>query len=198
MGILPSFVFGVTLAFSIGPIALLIIHYGLTAGRRTALFSGLGAALADLTYALVGFSFGYGIAALLKEYKTVFTIFSSCVLILMGVYIIGTAWKSQSLQRKELQKGSSKVLWTTYCLTIMNPLTILLFAAFAGNFHSSGPVCIIKNAFAVFAGSLLVQVILAVSGAYLGNYITNVSSIRLLNIISGAGIVLFGLIRLVW
>lgn len=199
MGILQSFVFGVTLAFSIGPIALLIINYGLTAGRRVALFSGLGAALADLTYALVGFSFGYGTVSLLKEYQTIFTVLSSCILIALGIYLIVNAWRNQGVVRRaELQNGSVKVLWTTYALTIMNPLTILLFAAFAGDFHTAGPGDIIKHAGAVFAGSLLVQSVLAVFGAYLGGYITNLSSIRLLNIISGAGIVLFGIIRILW
>lgn len=199
MNILQSFVFGVTLAFSIGPIALLIINYGVTAGRRIALFSGLGAALADLTYALVGFSFGYGTVALLKQYQPIFTVLSSCVLIALGIYLIVNAWRNRTIARRaELQNGSIKVLWTTYALTVMNPLTILLFAAFAGNFHTAGPGDIIKHAGAVFAGSLLVQSILAVFGAYLGSYITNLSSIRLLNIISGAGIVLFGVLRIVW
>jgi threonine/homoserine/homoserine lactone efflux protein len=196
MDILQSFLFGVTLAFSIGPIALLIINYGLTSGRRIALFSGLGAALADLTYALAGFSFGYGAITLLAEHKTMFTALSSCVLIALGIYLIANALKNRALRQTEFQRGPAKVLWTTYGLTMMNPLTILLFAAFAGNFYTAGPVSIAEHAFAVFAGSLLVQIILAVFGAYLGNYITNVSSIRFLNIISGAGIVLFGIMRL--
>lgn len=198
MSILQSFVFGVTLAVSLGPIALLIVSYGLTVGRRVAVLSGLGAALADLTYALAGFSVGYTLVTLLQEYRAVFTVLSSCLLVGMGLYIVWGAVRKRAVQEHPAHRaGPAAALWTTYGLTIMNPLTIMLFLAFAGHLPAMQPADILVHATAVFAGSLLVQSILALAGAFLGAYLTG-SSIRLLNMLSGAGIVLFGLSRMIW
>ena len=53
-----SFFFGLSLALAIGPIAILIINQSVNCGTFTGILSGLGAALADFTYALVTFTFG--------------------------------------------------------------------------------------------------------------------------------------------
>jgi hypothetical protein len=53
---LHAFVFGVTLALAVGPIALLIIRYAAANGLRAGLASAGGAALADLTYATIALS----------------------------------------------------------------------------------------------------------------------------------------------
>ena len=52
------FLFGVTMASAVGPIALLILSYGLRDGFKPAAAAGLGAALADLTYAGIAFALG--------------------------------------------------------------------------------------------------------------------------------------------
>ncbi len=53
-----SFLFGVTMASAVGPIALLILSHGLRDGFKPAAAAGLGAALADLTYASIAFALG--------------------------------------------------------------------------------------------------------------------------------------------
>src|SRR4029077_19214160 len=89
-GVVKSFVFGVTLALAIGPIALLIINYGISAGLRPAAAAGLGAALADLTYALVSFTIGSLVLARLVEHRQVLRLVSSVVLVALGLYLIAS------------------------------------------------------------------------------------------------------------
>jgi threonine/homoserine/homoserine lactone efflux protein len=193
MDILKSFIFGLTLAISIGPIAILIIHYGINFGKRISILSGLGAAFADLTYSLLGFAFGYNLISILQGNQKLLKTASSLVLIGFGIYMIISSLKKGN--RKEKIKTYSKptnALWTTYILTIINPLTILLFVAFAGNAQTASIGDIFANSISVFIGSLTIQIALATFGAYLGKYITNIKTIRILNIASGIGILIFG------
>lgn len=193
MVIVKSFFFGVTLAISIGPIAILIINYGINFGKNTAILSGLGAALADLTYSLLGFTFGYSLLSILQDNQKVLKTTSSIVLMGFGVYMIISALKSKN-KESELKTyvKPSNALLTTYILTIVNPLTILLFVAFAGNMQTSFFGDVFVNSASVFIGSLTIQIVLAIFGAYLGKFITNAKSIKILNIASGIAIVIFG------
>jgi threonine/homoserine/homoserine lactone efflux protein len=197
MDLIKSFIFGLTLAISIGPIAILIMNYGMNFGKQISIPSGIGAALADFTYALIGFTFGYSIISILQDHQTSLRIISSCVLIAFGLYIIISSLKNRNKETEMKNYARpNNALWTTYILTLVNPLTILLFVAFAGNMHSASLGSIFINSISVFMGSLTIQMGLAIFGAYLGKLITNAKAIQSLNIASGVGIVIFGCINL--
>jgi threonine/homoserine/homoserine lactone efflux protein len=188
-----SFLFGVTLAISIGPIAILIINYGINFGKKIAILSGLGAALADLTYSMIGFTFGYSLISILQDNQKLLKITSSIVLMAFGLYMIISSMKKRNKESEiKAYVKPANALWTTYLLTIVNPLTILLFVAFAGNMQTSFFGDIFVNSFSVFIGSLAIQVVLAIFGAYLGKFITNAKTIKILNIASGVVIIIFG------
>lgn len=193
MDIFKSFIFGLTLAISIGPIAVLILNYGINFGKQTSILSGFGAALADFTYSLVGFTFGYSLISLLHDNQKVLKIVSSLVLIGFGAYMVISSWRKRNkeVEIKTYTKPTN-ALWTTYILTIVNPLTILLFVAFAGNMQASSFGNIFINSISVFVGSLTIQIGLAMFGSYLGKVITNAKTIIGLNIASGIGILIFG------
>lgn len=193
MDILKSFTFGLTVAISIGPIAMLIVNYGINFGKQTSLLSGLGAALADFTYSLVGFTFGYSLISILQDNQKTFKAIASIVMVGFGVYMLISSLKKKK-EKREVKASAKPInaLWTTYLLTIVNPLTILLFVAFAGNMQTSFRGDIFVNAVFVFMGSLTVQTGLALSGAYLGKYITDAKTVRILNSASGIGIAIFG------
>lgn len=193
MDIFKSFIFGLTLAISIGPIAILIINYGINFGKQISILSGFGAALADLTYSLLGFTFGYSLISILQDNQKLLKIASSLVLIGFGVYMIISSLKKRNkeVEIKTYAKPTN-ALWTTYILTIVNPLTIFLFVAFAGNMQTSYFGDIFVNSIFVFIGSLTIQIGLAIFGAYLGKFITNSKTIKTLNIASGIGILIFG------
>ena len=82
---------------------------------------------------------------------------------------------------------------TVYLLTLVNPLTILIFLGFSGQLEFSGGFAkILLLSFLIFAGSLLVQIVLAAGGAIVGRVLRNPRLIRHLNIASGVLITGFG------
>ncbi len=198
-GVLRSFLFGITVAAAVGPIALLIVNYGISKGFRAAFAAGCGAATADLLYALLAFMAGAQVSAWLEGNKFGFQRGSSLLLVLLGFWML---WRACS-PRPAPQSGtdssapvadSSRPFLATLVLTIVNPLTVLIFVGFAGQLPLGGSLNVAATlALAVFLGSLLVQSAFALGGAVLAGVLTDPRR-RLLNGLSGAGIAVFGLV----
>jgi len=190
-----AFAFGITIAVAVGPIAVLILNYGLTRGFTAALRAAIGAACADLTFAVIAFTVGVAVIHLLASHRSTFQTTSSLVLTAFGVWMVLAALrrKNRATSRDE-PPTIGRELSTTYALTVLNPLTIVAFVAFAGQItsKSSFPVALIL-ACMVFLGSLSVQVAVACVGVSLGKVITNHRYVTALNVLSGSGIAAFGL-----
>ncbi|MCK7491231.1 MAG: LysE family translocator [Comamonadaceae bacterium] len=134
---LRAFLFGVTLAAAVGPIALLVMRNGLNHGLRPALASALGVALADLTYA--GIALGAGAVVVDEPAGAGRPVRGD---------VLGPAARPRHLAHRQraacraIDAGTSAPaavgLLPTYLLTLANPLTILLFAGFSGQL-ASGP-----------------------------------------------------------
>lgn len=195
-----AFLFGVTLAVAVGPIAILIINRGLVYGFRSGLLSGVGAALADLTYALVAFTVGSIIVSYLHMNQVYFSWVASGVLIIFGMWMLIGNLKVSAPTRDSnnsaIQKGDFGYLTSTYLLTVINPLTIIAFVGFSGQLvkPSFGVWQVLSMSIAIFLGSIIIQTILATFGASLGRYIQNPKAIQLLNIISSLSIIGFGVV----
>lgn len=199
MEVLKAFVFGVTLAVAVGPIAILIINRGLTLGLKSGLSSGLGAALADFTYGLVAFTVGSVIVGYLNLNARLFELLTSFILLVFGLWMLRGSLKATKEPKQEQPSGRKKngfgYLLSTYLLTVVNPLTIVAFVGFSGQLISpvSGAGHTVILALAVFAGSVLVQFAFALFGATLGRFLKNQRVVRLLNMGSSICIILFGL-----
>jgi threonine/homoserine/homoserine lactone efflux protein len=190
-GFLQSFLFGVTLAAAVGPIALLIVNYGISQGFRAAFAAGCGAAIADLLYALLAFIAGAQLLAWLADAQDEFRRLSSLVLILLGFWMLWRAWAPRVTQ--QTIAVAQRPFLTTLLLTIVNPLTVLVFVGFAGQLPLGGSVRVaVLLALAVFAGSLVVQTGFALGGAALARVLSNPNWQHLLNGLSGAAIAVFG------
>jgi threonine/homoserine/homoserine lactone efflux protein len=200
MDSLKAFVFGVTLAVAVGPIAILIINRGLVYGFRSGMLCGVGAALADLTYALVAFTVGSIIVSYLNMNQIYFSWIASGVLILFGVWMLMGSLKIKDTAKDQhvsaMRKGDLGYLTSTYLLTVVNPLTIVAFVGFSGQLVKPyfGVWQILNMSIAIFLGSIIVQIILATFGASLGRYIQSPKAIQALNIISSLSIIGFGLL----
>jgi threonine/homoserine/homoserine lactone efflux protein len=83
-GVARSFAFGATLAAAVGPIAVLILNYGIRSGLRQAVAAGFGAALADFTYALTAFSIGSILLARFTRYEQALRVVSGLILVASG------------------------------------------------------------------------------------------------------------------
>jgi threonine/homoserine/homoserine lactone efflux protein len=199
MDTLKAFVFGVTLAVAVGPIAILIINRGLVHGFQSGMLSGVGAALADLTYALLAFSVGSLIVTYLNMNQVYFSWMASAALLLFGLWmLLGNLKKSHTipgLNRASSQNGNLGYLTSTYLLTVVNPLTIVAFVGFSGQLVKPdfGIGQIISLSMAIFLGSVIIQTLLATFGASLGRYVKSPRTIQVLNIVSSLSIMGFGL-----
>lgn len=197
-GALRSFVFGLTIAAAVGPIALLIVNYGINRGFRAGLAAGCGAAIADLLYAIVAFLAGAQILPWLADHETLFRRISSAVLLLLGLWMLWAALRHTV--RAAAAKGpaagtrAGSPFMTTFLLTIVNPLTVLLFAGFAGQLPLGGSVrAAVLLALAVCLGSLIVQTAFAAGGAALAQVLGDIRWQRLMNGLSGLVVAAFGL-----
>lgn len=198
--LLRALVFGATLAVAVGPIAVLIVQCGLTRGFGSAARCGLGAGLADLTYALIAFTVGPAISGLLAAHRRELEIVASLVLVGFGLWMIWNALRA----RKTAGEGEVKPvetrreIATTFLLTIVNPLTVLAFVSFSAQLGLDPSWRqAIGLSLALFLGSLSIQLALALAGSHLSRVVTDPRWVLGLNVASGLGIVLFGVSGLV-
>ena len=190
-----SFLFGVTMASAVGPIALLILSYGLRDGFKPAAAAGLGAALADLTYAGIAFALGSLLLSALARHVTVLKLASAFTLVVFGAWLAGRALRTlPAAAPASHARRLGAPLITTFALTIVNPLTIVLFAAFSTQLPAAASAQAIgASAFALFLGSLVVQLVWAVGGSAAARFLSHVAAIRALNVASGIAIAAFGI-----
>lgn len=186
-----SLAFGVVLAGSIGPIALLILGTAARQGFSAGGYAGLGAALADFIYALLAFSAGALVLPLLDAHAG--AIQSGCALLLCGLGLATLLQAGDKAAPPAIARPRAQALLPTFLLTMVNPMTLVVFAGFvpqlplAGSFQNAAWL-----ALALFAGSLLVQLALAAAGAALGAALPGASWRRAINLAAGAGILAFG------
>lgn len=194
MFLVTAFLFGLTLAAAVGPIALLIMNTGMTAGPAAGLRAGLGAALADLCYAAVALTAGGALAATLAAHDAALRLAAAAVLTGFGLWMLrGALVGGEAAARRPPPAMARHPLLATFALTVVNPLTVLLFLGFTAHLPPSpGPGTVALATLAVFAGSAVVQAAFALGGAGLGRLLRDGPWVRRLNIASALGVTLFG------
>ena len=187
-----ALLFGLTIAAPVGPIALLLVHIGLNHRLGAALLAALGVAAADLSYAVVALTAGAALSSGLSAHRLELQIFSSLVLLALGTWLARRALRSLPTTAGPLAERAPGMA-RLYVLTMANPLTIVLFVAFAGQLRATGIAEVAVDALCLFAGSLSVQAAYAGFGAMLQRWLGNARAVRRFNVASGMGIALFGL-----
>ena len=187
-----AFLFGAAIAAPVGPIALLLIHVGLNHRLAAALRAALGVALADLTYALLALAAGAELARRLEAHQYAFRVASSGLLIVLGVWLA-----ANSVLRADTAASTSAPRapgpLELYLLTLANPLTIVLFAAFSGQMSIQRDFgAVLHGSLWLFLGSLSVQTAYAGFGAVLRRWIAAPEAVRKINALSGIVIAVFG------
>jgi threonine/homoserine/homoserine lactone efflux protein len=127
-----GFLIGLAIAAPVGPIGVLCIRRTLTGGRLIGFLSGLGAATADMCYGAVA---AFGITALqnllLRQQKWLHLV-GGAFLIYLGLRIFFSG-SSQEPSVAGTGQGRLSAYFSTFGLTLTNPVTILSFTAiFAG------------------------------------------------------------------
>jgi threonine/homoserine/homoserine lactone efflux protein len=196
-GLIKSFGFGVSIAAAVGPIALLIIGYGLRGGHRSAVAAGLGAALADFAYAIVTFSVGALLLALLTGHEDTLRLISAGSLVLLGAWVAASTIRVAGRAAAIPAAGIAKPLLATFLMTAVNPLTVVLFVAFAAQLPlTESSLAVLAFAAALFLGSLTVQLVFALCGVALSRVVSRASGVRALHLLSGLAIAGFGVVGL--
>ncbi len=127
-------IIGLSVSIPLGPIGVLTIQRTLSKGRRSGLVNGLGAATADVFYAvLAGFGISIVIDFILK-YQSIFKFIGGAFLLILGYrLIVSNPAKTLRQQCKDKNKGLWGDYFSTLGLTISNPIVLFVFlAVFAG------------------------------------------------------------------
>jgi threonine/homoserine/homoserine lactone efflux protein len=188
---------GFLLAAAVGPIAILIIQRTLARGWRYGAASGLGVALADGTYGLLG---GLGLAAFnqfLIDQQAPMRLIGGVVLVYLGYGIFRTDPRTaNAAQPSVLGREYIGAISSIYLLTLSNPLTIMAFASVFAELGSAGPTAALAAALvfglSVFLGSLFWWLLL-IGGVAVLRERFNIALLVWLNRVSGALVVGFGL-----
>jgi len=186
-----AFVFGAVVAGAIGPIALLVFGTAARQGFVAGAFAGLGAALADFLYALAAFSIGALVMPLVAAHEKPIAV--GCALLLIGLGAAMLLRLARGNVEAAMARPAAKAL-PTFLLTIVNPMTLVVFAGIvpqlpvAGSFAKAA-----ARALALAAGSAVVQLAIAGSGAALGRAMPGENGRRAITAAAAAGIVAFGI-----
>lgn len=188
-----AYFFGLTLAFAVGPMALLIVQRGLNKGLSSALATASAIAMADFTYAIIAFGIGTSVLQFMKSYEVYVHVFSGAVLLLLAIHVFYSAFQKYSRrQQTAAAKGVGNDFLSAYLLTIHNPMTVAVFLGFLGYLTEVTSVAgMLGFAFVLFLGSLSGQAAIALTASGLRGFFQNPTSIFLLNTISALGIAAF-------
>jgi len=197
--LIKSFVIGLSIAAVVGPISVLCIQRTLSRGYVYGLISGLGVATADGTYGSIA-AFGLtAISTFLVNEEVWIRAIGGAFLLYLGIRTMMSkpAEKAAAAAKaRNLPGAYASIL----LLTLTNPLTILSFAAiFAGIGVSGGKggyLAATLVVLGVFLGSATWWLLLTSGVSLLRKKITP-RWLAWLNRISGAVLVIFGIVALI-
>ncbi len=162
---------GYGIAIPVGAIAVLIIDQAIRHGFRTAAAAGAGAATVDLLYAAVAAAFGSALAAVLAPIAVPLRVASVAVLVAIAVRGLLLLRRDASAEPASVSSppGAARTYSVFLGITLVNPMTIVYFAALILGLSSTGAGPAEKAAFVVGAGlaSLSWQTLLAFLGSRL-------------------------------
>jgi threonine/homoserine/homoserine lactone efflux protein len=195
--LLKGVVIGLSIAAPVGPIGVLCIRRSLRDGLGMGLVTGLGAATADAVYGCVA---GFGLTAVsgfLIRRQSWIGLIGGVFLCYLGV----RTFLSRPSDHAAADAGTTRALaayGSTLLLTLANPATILSFAVVFAAFGLGAAVDYAAAAtlvLGVFLGSALWWLILS-GGVSLVRTKVNPLGMRMVNRVSGAVLVAFGIFAL--
>lgn len=158
-----GFVLGLAVSIPLGPVGALCIQHTISKGYRAGLLGGLGAACADLVYALIA-AFGVSVVInwLIRVRKWI-QIGGAVIFMAMAYKVFYTNPAIQVRRQRLRKRRSLEDFMTTFFLTFSNPTPVFVFMAAFAAFFVRGEVNridIILSVAGVFAGCLSWWVVL--------------------------------------
>jgi threonine/homoserine/homoserine lactone efflux protein len=187
---------GLSIAAPVGPIGVLCIRRTLMQGWRIGFLTGLGAATADATYGAIA-AFGLtALSNLLIAEQFWLRLIGGLFLLYLGARTFFA--KPATVAASGTANSLAGAYTSTFLLTLMNPTTILSFAAIFAGFgvaSSSSTLAAGMLVLGVFVGSALWWLLLS-GGVTLLRTRFRPAALIWVNRGSGAVIALFGLLAL--
>lgn len=189
---------GILMSAPMGPIGMLCIQRTLNKGRASGFFTGVGAALSDLIYAMLA---GLGMSMIIdfvEAHQTLLQLFGSVVLFGFGIYIARkNPVNTLKTNKSSLKNNYVQDLVTGFLFTFSNPLILFLVIGLYARFNFPSPDFMfyhyVVGFLSIITGALLWWLIIT----YFVNKVRghfNVRSIWLVNIIIGTLICLMSVI----
>lgn len=121
---------GLAIAIPVGAISVLILDLGIRRGFRAAAAAGAGAATADGIYALIAIG-GTAIGLVLDPLERPLRVVAVGALLGIGIRGLLAIWRrpAESVTAKSVPAGAWKIYARFLALTLLNPATVIYFAA---------------------------------------------------------------------
>jgi arginine exporter protein ArgO len=178
-GLLEGLAAGYGIAVPVGAVSILIFTAGMKSGFWKAFAAGAGAATADLVYASAASVAGSALVMVLQPGARAFRIGGGFVLLLMAAWSTAQAFRGRE-QRQEKSVGDAAAgpaaaYVQLLGVTLVNPLTVVYFAALILGRDQGGPsIAVDRLAFVLGAAvaSLSWQTLIAALGSLLHGRLT--------------------------
>jgi arginine exporter protein ArgO len=161
---------GYGIAIPIGPIAIVIIEFGIRRGFSVAFCAGAGAASADLVYAAIASYAGTLLVSLLKPYSQIIHTISAFVLIALGLWLLVASRRVRGMEAQEFHVSTRLGAYgLVFGLTLLNPLTVAYFTTLILGLRSniaSSPENVVLFVSGAFLASLSWQSVVASVGGF--------------------------------
>jgi threonine/homoserine/homoserine lactone efflux protein len=184
-------ILGLSIAAPLGPIGLLCINRTLEGGRWKGVLSGLGAATADAFYGSLA---AFGLAALFQQVSWVQNwtqLVGGAFILYLGVRFMLKKAAAGNGEQGKTSEPWAKIYFTTFLLTLSNPITIFSFLGVFAGAGVSTPTTAIWMVAGIFSGSMLWWLTLAQLTHWLGTRL-NATILLWVNRIAGLALVIFG------
>lgn len=190
---------GLVVSAPLGPVGVMCIQRTINRGLKSGLFSGLGAASADLFYALIaGFGLSY-IINFIEARQTIIQFIGALIVVLVSFKIFYSNPAVQLRNQRNKKGKPIEEVISIFVVTVSNPAVFFAFVAMFAGFNvldsSSGHMGTITAISGVFIGSMLWWYILS---AVINHYRTKIRLKNLwwLNKIMGVIVFLCGILAL--
>ncbi|PYC76816.1 lysine transporter LysE [Streptomyces tateyamensis] len=163
---------GYGIAVPVGAIGALLVGLAARAGWRVASAAALGVATADGVYAALAVLGGQGLVEILEPVSTPLRWAAVAVLLVIAARTARAARRSAGTSPSVLAASPSRAYLALLGLTLLNPATVVYFAALVLGGRVAHPGSATLFVLAAFLASASWQLLLATGGSVLGRLLT--------------------------
>ncbi len=195
-------IIGAIVSAPIGPIGILCIQRTLNGGRRRGIATALGASASDLLYACIAVFSMSMVVDFIELHQTLLQVIGTIAVFFFGLYTFRDDPRKKLKKMDEGSNDSTKTdFFTSFGLTITNPLVIFLFIFLFAKFHYinddiSFPWNILSVVFIMIGAAIWWTFMVTIVDFFRGKF--NVRRLYLVNKITGTLLMIIGPISLVF